>query len=74
MWNRWVGENETTKYPITEKDVNLETLPGYKGTEQEYDKLYGRYQSEKDFKNAPAEFLIFARQQWLKNAEEKKPD
>ena len=52
----------------TKENVNLETLPK---ADSEYGQLLqydGRYENEKDFKNAFPEFLIFARGLWLKNA------
>lgn len=71
MWTPFVmGDASDKKLPVTEKDVNLETLPGYKGSEEEYYKTYGRYKSEKDFAKAPVSFLQFARRQWLKFAVE----
>jgi hypothetical protein len=71
MWSPYVTEDpEKAVLPVTEKDVNLETLPGYKGTEVEYFKEYGRYKSEKEFSKAPATFLNFARRQWLRYVKE----
>lgn len=66
----WVKVYEKDRFAITEKDVNLETLPGYKKTEDEYLKTFGRYQSEKGFDGAPPEFLDHARRQWIKFAVE----
>lgn len=71
MWSPFATENPEAKtLPITEKDVNLETLAGYKGTDDEYFKTYGRYKSEKEFLKAPPSFIQFARKQWLKYAKE----
>jgi len=70
MWNRFLTEDTTATLPVTEEDVNLATLPGYRGREDEYMKTYGRYENEKDFEKAPPAFLVHARQQWLKLAPE----
>jgi hypothetical protein len=67
MWTPLAtADPSNKKLPITEKDVNLETLPGYKGPDDDYDKAFGRYKSERDFLKAPSSFLQFARKQWLK--------
>lgn len=70
MWNRYLTEDTTAVLPVTEKDVNLATLPGYRGPDKDYMKTYGRYENEKDFEGAPASFLPYVRQQWLKLAPE----
>jgi hypothetical protein len=71
MWSPYVTEDTLKSAPpVTEKDVNLETLQGYKGTEEEYFKLYGRYKTEKEFAKAPVSFMTFARLQWLLFAKE----
>ncbi len=67
----WIKSSEEDKFTITEKDANLETLPGYKKTEEEYMKTFGRYESEKGFAGAPPEFLAYARQQWMKFVKER---
>lgn len=66
--NMWVKVNATDSFTVTKENVNLETLPK---ADSEYGQLLqydGRYENEKDFKNAFPEFLIFARGLWLKNA------
>lgn len=71
MWSPFISDNpEEAVMPITEKDVNLERLQGYKETTEEYFKAYGRYKTEKEFVKAPSSFLIFARRQWLKHVKE----
>jgi hypothetical protein len=60
----WYGMGDT-KFDITEDNANLETLPGYKGIEDELFKTFGRYESEKDFSKAPASFIKHARKHWL---------
>jgi hypothetical protein len=71
MWSPYATEDPgKAKLSITEKDVNLETFPGYKGTQEEYFKTYGRYKTEKEFAKAPASFLNYARRQWLRFAKE----
>jgi hypothetical protein len=70
MWTPFASPDPSNKkLPVTEKDVNLETLAGYK-PDEDYYKEYGRYKSEKDFIKAPPSFLQFARKQWLKFAVE----
>jgi len=66
----WIKASEEDKFTVTETDANLETLPGYKKTEGEYMKTFGRYESEKGFAGAPAEFLTYARQTWMKFVKE----
>ncbi len=69
----WVRSSMEDSFTVRESDVNLETLQGYKHTEEEYLKTYGRYKSEKDFASAPPEFLQYARKQWMKFVKEKEP-
>jgi hypothetical protein len=66
----WLDTGEQNKYRVTEKSVNLETWKEYTGTEDEWEKLFGRYQTEKEFSQAPPSFLTFARRQWLLHAKE----
>ena len=63
-------DNPDEKFEVTESNANLETLPGYKKTEDEYLKTFGRYESEKGFAGAPPAFLAYARQQWVKFVKE----
>jgi hypothetical protein len=53
-----------------ETNVNLETLPGYTGKDEEYAATFGRYRNEKDFAKAPGTFITFARRHWLRHAKE----
>ena len=64
---------ETTEghFNITGKNANLEKLPKKDDEWAQIIQTYGRYESEKEFKNAPSSFLTFARRQWLKFAIEK---
>jgi hypothetical protein len=62
----WVKISDEDKFTVTEKNANLETLPGYKKTNEEYLETFGRYESEKGFAGAPPEFLPYARKQWIK--------
>lgn len=55
---------------VTEKDANLETQPPAKKEWQEYTRQFGRYETEKEFAKAPPQFLIYARNQWLKFVKE----
>ncbi len=65
----WYGMGEGI-FDITENNACLETLPGYKGTEDEWVKTFGRYESEKEFANAPPEFLSHARYHWIRFVKE----
>lgn len=60
----WYGL-EGMVFNINEDNANLEKLQGYKGTEGEYEKTFGRYETEKDFEGAPASFISFARKHWV---------
>ena len=62
----WLPSSLVDSFTVTEKDANLETLPGYKKTEEEYMKTFGRYESEKEFAQAPPEFLDHARKKWMR--------
>ncbi len=62
----WVKTSEEDKFTVKETNANLETLPGYRKTEDEFMKTFGRYESEKGFEGAPPEFLSYARKQWMK--------
>lgn len=69
--NMWLLYGPEFKYEITEKNVNLEKLPKPKDESEEILRSFGRYETEKDFSGAPAEFLLFARNEWLKYSKEK---
>ncbi len=66
----WVFDGGNGKFNVTEADVNLEKQPKLKEEAAQMYQLYGRYQTEKEFANAPAVFLSHARSQWLKFAKE----
>lgn len=66
----WLATSPEDKFTVTENDANLEKLPGYKGTEEEYMKTFGRYESEKDFSQAPIEFITHARSRWMRFVKE----
>ncbi len=55
---------------VTEKNLNLEKEPAAKEEWQEYTRLFGRYETEKEFNKAPPVFLIHARRQWLLHIKE----
>lgn len=65
----WYGL-EGVVFSINAHNANLEKLPGYKGTEGEYEKTFGRYETERDFDGAPAPIISFARNQWVKFVKE----
>ncbi|HWR34047.1 MAG TPA: hypothetical protein VN451_10985, partial [Chitinophagaceae bacterium] len=66
----WLKSSPEDSFTVTENTANLETLPGYNKTEDEFMKTFGRYDSEKGFAGAPPEFLNFARKQWMKFVQE----
>ena len=69
--NMWLPYSPEFKYTVTEKDVNLESLPKLKDESDEMLRSFGRYESEKEFAAAPPEFLTYARSEWLKYVKEK---
>ncbi len=66
----WLAASPEDKFAVTENNANLEKLPGYKGTEEEYMKTFGRYESEKEFSQAPPEFIMHARGRWMRFVKE----
>ena len=66
----WLATSPDDKFNVTENDANLEKLAGYKGTEEEYMKTFGRYETEKEFQKAPLEFLSHARNRWMRFVKE----
>jgi hypothetical protein len=62
----WIKTTDEDKFTVNETNANLETLPGYRKTDEEYMETLGRYESEKGFAGAPPEFLAYARKQWMK--------
>lgn len=67
----WLKTSPEDSFTVAESDVNLETLPGYNKTQDEFMKTFGRYDSEKGFAGAPPEFLSYARKQWMKYVKER---
>lgn len=65
----WYGMGEAP-FEVTGSNANLETLAGYKGPDEDLMKMFGRYESEKDFAGAPPEFLSHARSHWMKFVKE----
>lgn len=64
------GNGQQKQACVEEDSLNLEKLP--KPTEEWEQMLlsFGRYETEKEFSNAPPSFLPFARRQWLKYVKE----
>ena len=62
----WIKTTDEDKFTVNETNANLETLPGYRKTDEEYMETLGRYESEKGFAGASPEFLSYARKQWMK--------
>ncbi len=68
---RWLKAEPEDRFTVTENDVNLEKLPKKKDEYEQMVLAIGRYESEKDFSNAPPVFLSFARTEWLKYVKER---
>jgi hypothetical protein len=66
----WVNAGGEDSFALKESEINLEVLPTPADESQRYAQQAGRYESEKDFENAPRVFLEFARREWLKHAKE----
>ena len=66
----WLAQTPDHKMEIDENNVNLENQPKRKEEWEEYSFREGRYESEKEFANAPPIFLQYARSQWLKFVKE----
>ncbi len=66
----WVKLNDTDRFMVTENNADLETLPGYQKTGEEYMKTFGRYRSESSFAKANPSFIVYARKEWIKFATE----
>lgn len=67
----WLAYSPDLKFEVTENNVNLETLPKAKNEEDEMLRTFGRYETEKDFVNAPPVFIQYARSEWMKFVREK---
>ncbi|MGB3005929.1 MAG: hypothetical protein WBC06_05455 [Chitinophagaceae bacterium] len=67
----WLKSSDEDKFTVTENDVNLEKLPKKQDEYEQILQSYGRYETEKNFATAPAEFLSYARREWLKYVIEK---
>lgn len=65
----WYGMGEIP-FEITAANANLEKLSGYKGTDDDIFKTFGRYESEKEFDGAPPAFISYARNQWVRFVKE----
>jgi hypothetical protein len=66
----WVSVSPEEMFSVTENDANLETLKGYRKTEDDYMKTFGRYESEREFAQAPPGFITHARREWMKFVKE----
>jgi hypothetical protein len=67
----WVKQGPKDLFTVTENNANLEKLPKKKDDYEQAVQAFGRYQTEKEFANAPPEFLPYARSRWLKFVKEK---
>jgi hypothetical protein len=69
--NRWLRYSPDFKFNVTEKDVNLDSLPPLKDETETMLRTFGRYENEKEFARASPEFIRYARKEWLKYVMEK---
>jgi hypothetical protein len=67
---RWIRSAPSDTFTVTENNVNLEKLPRKQDEIDQMVMSFGRYESEKDFANAPPAFLSFAKSEWLKYVKE----
>ena len=61
------GNGEQKQACVSIDSLNLEKLPKPADEWEQMLLSYGRYESEKEFVNAPASFLAFARKKWLQH-------
>ena len=66
--SRWLKVDPKDVFRVTPQDVNLEKLVKPSDEYERYLQEYGRYESEKEFRQAPAGSLEFAKAEWLKFA------
>lgn len=69
--NSWIPYSPDFKFDVTEDNANLEKMLKAKDETEEMLRSFGRYETEKEFNNAPPEFIIHARKEWLKYVKEK---
>lgn len=62
----WLKASDDDKFIVTEQNANLEKLPKKTDEFEQIMQTWGRYETEKDFANTPAEFLSFAKHEWMK--------
>ncbi len=67
----WLKASDDDRFTVTEENANLEKLPKKADEFEQIMQSWGRYESEKDFVNAPPEFLSFAKHEWMKFVIEK---
>ncbi len=67
----WIRYSPEFKFNVSEKDVNLAALPPLTDDTEDMLRRFGRYENEKDFAEAPVEFIAYARKEWLKHVMEK---
>lgn len=66
----WIAFSPELKFNVTEANANLELEPRLRDEMDELIRQMGRYESERQFTNAPSEFLSFAKKEWVKYAKE----
>ena len=63
----WIKVAEYDKFNLKEEDLDLEKQAKSDDEYESYLRTVGRYQTEKEFSNAPLSFLNYAKKQWYKN-------
>lgn len=66
----WVSIGPESKFDVTAENVNLEKAPKLKDEMEAWLQKFGKYENEQSFASAPAEFLNYARTEWLKYIKE----
>jgi hypothetical protein len=66
----WLPPSKEEKFSITPENASLEGVQKKDDEFESYLLSLGRYENEKDFKNAPPVFLTHARNQWVKFVKE----
>lgn len=70
----WLAYSPGMKFTVTENDANYEKVPKVMDDTKNMLNSFGRYENEKEFAEAPVEFINFARKEWVKHVMEKMGD
>ena len=68
----WLPVNPEMKFDLTTENANLEVRGNTNiDNEDDFVRTFGRYENEKEFSNAPSQFIDYARKEWIKFVKEK---